>query len=277
MSSIAVPAPTAAAPTVASPKVTQLRVIRSEWTKFHSLRSTKVMVAVFVLLTVGLAGLISAVVTAHFSDMGAAERANFDPALDPLQGIHITQLVIGILGVMLISNEYATGMIRASLTVVPGRYPVLTAKLAVFAGVGGAAALAGTVGGFFVGQTILSDDGLQTSLTNSHSLHVVFGAATYLLLVGVIGMGLGALFRTTSASISTLAGLFFVLPILFRFLPESWSKSVGPYLPAQAGEAFWGKPDGYAISSPTVALLVLLAWTAGILVPAFVRLSRTDA
>jgi ABC-2 type transport system permease protein len=262
---------------LATPKVTARGVIRSEWTKFHSLRSTKVVLAVFVLLTLGLSALITGLLSAHWASVDRAEKARFDPALTPLQGIHLSLLAVGVLGVLLISGEYATGMIRSSLTVVPARLPVLRAKLMVFAAAAGVASLASCFGAFFLGQAILSGDDLETTIGNTHALETVLAAATYVVIVGVMGMALGALLRNTAAAISTLAGLFFVVPILFQFLPESWSSTLGPYLPAQAGEAFWGKPDGYAISSPTAAFAVLCAWAVVLLIPAFVRLARSDA
>ncbi len=261
-----------------SVKVTQARVIRSEWTKFHSLRSSKVIVGLTALLTIGLGAIITAVIAAQWAThMSPSDKARFDPAIAPLQGVHLSQLAVGVLGVMLISGEYATGMIRSSLTVVPARMPVLRAKLAVFTAVVGVTSLVSCFVAFLVGEQILDGQGLGVSMASSHALHTIFGAAIYMLLVAVIGMGLGALLRNTAAAISTLAGLFFVVPIIFNFLPSSWSDHIAPYLPAQAGEAFWNKPDGVAISSPWVALLVLLGWTAVILIPAFARLDRSDA
>jgi len=261
----------------ASPAVTEARVIRSEWTKFHSLRSTRVMLAVYVVLTVGLAGMITALVSAHWGKLSHQEKATFDAALTPLQGIHLSQLAVGVLGVLLISGEYSTGMIRASLTVVPTRYPVLRAKLAVFAAAIGVLSLVASFGAFFLGQYILSGRHLDVTIASTHALRTVIFAAIYLLMVGIIGMALGALMRNTAGAISTLVGLFFVLPVLFNFLPQSWSHHVAPYLPAQAGFAFLGATDGYSIDSPALAFAVLCGWTAAVLIPAFVRLARTDA
>ncbi|HEX3614404.1 MAG TPA: ABC transporter permease subunit [Sporichthyaceae bacterium] len=261
-----------------SAKVTQARAIRSEWTKFHSLRSSKVTLGLAALLTVGLAAIITAVISAQWAThMSPRDKAQFDPAIAPLQGVHLSMLAVGVLGVLLISGEYATGMIRASLTVVPARMPVLRAKLVVLSTVVGVTALVSSFVAFFVGEAILSGNHLNTSVASTHALHTIFGAAVYMLIVAVIGMALGALLRNTAAAISSLAALFFVVPIIFNFLPSSWSDNIGPYLPAQAGEAFWNKPEGAAISSPWVALLVLCAWAAALLVPAFVRLARSDA
>jgi len=262
---------------VTSAKVTQSRVIRSEWTKFHSLRSSKIVLGLAALLTVGLAAIITAVIGAHWATMRPGEKAQFDSAIAPLQGVHLSQLAVGVLGVMLISGEYATGMIRSSLTVVPSRLPVLRGKLVVFTAVVGLTSLISCFAAFVVGEQILAGHGLNTTMASTHAMHTIFGAAIYMVLVGVIGMGLGALLRNTAAAISTLAALFFVVPIIFNFLPASWSDNSAPYLPAQAGEAFWNKADGAAISSPWVALLVLLGWTAAIVIPAFVRLGRSDA
>lgn len=257
-------------------RVTQTRVIRSEWTKFRSLRSTKSTLLVAVVLTIGLGALISAVTASHFADMREARRASFDPIVTSLTGVNISQLAVGVLGVLLISGEYATGMIRSSLTAAPRRLPVLWAKLAVFAGVVGIASIASTFIAFFLGQSLLAGKTPTASISDPGALRMVIGAGVYLLLVGLIGMALGGLLRNTAAGISSLVALFFVIPPIMGLLPTSWSDTIGPYLPSTAGEAFWGKPDT-AHLSPWAGFAVLCAWTAIAVALAAVRLKRSDA
>jgi ABC-2 type transport system permease protein len=257
-------------------RVTQGRVIQSEWTKFRSLRSTKITLLVSVVLTVGIAALFTAVTANRWSHLSPGDRASFNAVVASLNGVRISQLAVGVLGVLLISGEYATGMIRASMTAVPRRLPVLWAKFTVFTGVVGAASLVSTFVAFFLGQSLLSGKHLNVAISSPGALRMVIGAGVYLLLVGITGMALGGLLRNTAAGISTLVGLYFVIPPITELLPSSWSNDITPYLPSNAGEAFWGRPDFHHLS-PWAGLAVLCAWTVVAVVLAAVRLIRADA
>jgi ABC-2 type transport system permease protein len=257
-------------------KVTQARVIKSEWTKFRSLRSTNITLLVSVALTIGLGALISAVTASHWATASAGDRATFNAVVTSLNGVNISQLAVGVLGVLLISGEYATGMIRASLTAVPKRLPVLWAKLGVFAGVVGAVSIASTFAAFLLGQSLLSSKHLGVSISSPHALRMVLGAGVYLVLVGIIGMALGGLLRNTAAAISSLVALFFVIPPVLDLLPTSWSDHIAPYLPSSAGEAFWGHPTGTHLSA-LAGLLVLCGWAAAAVAAAAIHLKQSDA
>ena len=265
----------AVTPRFAGMKVTQWRVIKSEWTKFRSLRSTKITLLIAVVLTVGLGALISGVTASHWAS-SPQDHAGFNAVVTSLSGVNIAQLVVGVLGVLLISGEYATGMIRASLTAVPGRLAVLWGKLSVFAGVVGGVAVASAFGAFFLGQSLLSSQHLQVSITSPDALRMVIGAGGYMLLVGIIGMALGGLLRNTAAGISSLVALFFVIPPLMNLLPQSWADHIGPYLPSNAGEAFWGHPSGTHLSA-AAGFAVLCLWAAVAVAAAGTRLKRQDA
>lgn len=257
-------------------KVTQGRVIKSEWTKFRSLRSTLITLVVSVILTIGLGTLISAVTASHWSQSSPGDRADFNAVVTSLDGIRFSQLAVGVLGVLLISGEYATGMIRASLTAVPKRLPVLWAKLSVFTGVVGIISIISTFIAFFLGQAMLSSQHLQVTISSPDALRMVAGAGIYVLLVGLIGMALGGLMRNTAAGISSLVALFFVIPPILNLLPKSWANNIGPYLPSNAGESFWGHPNGVHLSA-LAGLLVLCGWTAAAIAAAAVRLKSQDA
>lgn len=257
-------------------KVTQARVIASEWTKFRSLRSTLITLGVSVILTLGLGTLISAVTASHWAQASPGDRASFNAIVTSLNGVRISQLAVGVLGILLISGEYATGMIRASLTAVPKRLPVLWGKLSVFTIVVGTVSIISTFTAFLLGQAMLSSHHLQVGLSSPHAVRMIAGAGLYLLLVGLIGMALGGLLRNTAAAISSLVALFFVIPPVLDLLPKSWSNNIGPYLPANAGEAFWGHPDTTHLGALT-GLLVLLGWTAAAIGAAAFRLITRDA
>ena len=269
-------APSPVTPRFEGMKVTQRRVIHSEWTKFRSLRSTNITVLVAVVLTIGLGALICGVTAAHWPPRDPQEIARFNPIVRSLSGVNIAQLAIGVLGVLLLSGEYATGMIRASLTVVPRRLPMLWGKVVVFTVVIGIVSIASTFIAFFTGQALLASKHIQATISSPHALRMIIGAAVYMVLVGIIGMALGGIMRNTAAGISSLVALLFVIPPLMDLLPTNWSDHIAPYLPSNAGEAFWGNPNGTHLA-PLTGFITICVWTAVILAAAAVRLTRHDA
>jgi ABC-2 type transport system permease protein len=220
----------------AAQRVSQARVVRSEWTKLRSLPSTAWSLLTSVVLIVGF-GAVYALVRVTRPPRGPASVSAFDPTAVSLTGVQLAQLAIGVLGVLLITGEYSTGMIRSSLTAVPGRLPVLWGKAVVFALTTLTLCLPATFGAFLVGQSILSAEQLDTTLGQPGVVRAVLGGALYLTAVGLLGLGLGALLRNTAAAISSLFGLLFALQILVSFLPEAWSDEISRYLPTPAGTA----------------------------------------
>ncbi len=249
-------------------------VLRSEWTKFRSLRSSSVTLLVAVVLTVGLGALISGVTASHWVDAKPARRAGFDAVTTSLNGVRMAELAIGVLGVLLISGEYSTGMIRASLTSVPRRLPVLWAKMAVFAVITAGTAVISTFAAFFIGQALLSAQHINVGIGAPGALRQVLGAALFLVVTGIIGMALGAILRNTAAGISTLVAVFFVLPPLVGLLPTDWSDNVSPYLPGNAGAALWEHGDTVQLG-PWTGFGVMCLWAvAAVIGAAFVLRSR---
>ena len=256
--------------------VTQARVIRSEWTKFRSLRSTVTTLLVAGVLTVGIGALFSAVSGSRFADMSRADQLSFNAVTTSLNGVMFSQLAIGVLGVLLISGEYSTGMIRSSLTAVPQRLPVLWGKIVVFGGVVLMAALVVTFGSFFLGQALLSGSGHDASLGDAGALRQVVGAALYVTVVGLIAMAMGTLLRNTAAGISAFVGLFFVFPPLTNLLPSSWTSHFVQYLPSNAGQALWSTGSSNALS-PWTGFAVLCGYAVVLVGLAAWRLDRSDA
>lgn len=270
---------TATAPLQSRPDlhVTQTRVIHSEWTKLRSLRSTVFSLLAAVVFIVGLSALVPSVIVSHWPPRDAGEALSFDPTTRSLAGVFLAQLAIGVLGVLLISGEYATGMIRATFAAVPTRLPVLWAKTAVFAGVTLVLTVPAVLGAFLIGQSIFKGKNLQTDLGQPGVVRAVLGAALYLTVVGVLGLGLGALLRNTAAAISTLFGLLFVLPIIVHFLPSSFSDSVDKYLPSSAGQAITHVRADPLSLSPWAGFGVFCLYAVAALAVAAVGLRRRDA
>jgi ABC-type transport system involved in multi-copper enzyme maturation permease subunit len=275
MTAALTPAPTSATARHGTElKVTQSRVVLSEWTKFRSLRSTVHTLLVAVALMIGLGAMFTAIT--------ASQPRGFDPGTNAtstsLTGTFFAQLAIGVLGVLLISGEYSTGMIRSSLTVVPKRLPMLWAKLAVFAGAVFLTMLITSLTSFFVGQALLSGHHLNVSLSHPGALRSVVGAALYLAVAGMTAVALGALLRNTAAAITTFVAVFFVIPPLTNLLPTSWSDHFVQYLPSNAGAMLL---DGtYGVTnplSPGTGFGVMCAYALVLIGFAAWRLRRVDA
>ena len=278
MSAVLTPtAPVTAAP--AGPlKVTQARVVRSEWMKFRSLRSTVYTLLAAVALTIGIGALFSAVTASQYHTFSALDKAAFSPVSTSLEGISFAVVAFGVLGVLLMSGEYSTGMIRSSLTAVPRRLPILWGKLAVFAGAIFSVSLVASVISFYLGQALLSSHHLGVAITSPDALRSVIGAALYVTVAGLIGVALGALFRNTAAGIATFAGVFFVIPPLATLLPASVSAHVVQYLPSNAGEGLWGGTHGVQNAlSPWTGFAVLCGYAVILIAAAAWRLRRADA
>jgi ABC-type transport system involved in multi-copper enzyme maturation permease subunit len=255
-------------------KVTQSRVLRSEFTKFRSLRSTLWTMLVAVVLMIGIGALFSAVTNSQYK-MGPA---GIDPVSTSLDGIMFAQIAFGVLGVLFMSGEYSTGMIRSSLTSVPRRLPILWGKLAVFASTVFAASLVASFASFFLGQALLSGHHLGVAITAPGALRSVIGAALYVTVAGMIGLALGALFRNTAAGISTFVAVFFVIPPLTQLLPSSVSDHLTQYLPSNAGAVLYGGTHGVQNAlSPWTGFALLCGYAAVMIAAAAWRLRRTDA
>lgn len=255
--------------------VTWPRVLASEWVKMRSLRSTWLTLAGAVLAVVVIGTVIGYATEAHWSSFGADERARFEPISRSLVGVNLAQLIVGVLGVLLITGEYATGMVRATFSAVPRRLPVLTAKAVLYAVVLYPVLLAATFAAFLLGQQGLASHG--TTLSAPHALRAVLGAAAYLDLVGLLALALGFIVRSTAGGIATLVGLLLVLPGIGQALPQSWRENIVPYLPSQAGGALYiPKPEDPGSLHYWAGGGVLCLWVLSALVIAGLVLKRRD-
>ena len=278
MSAVLTSEPASARPADPALKVTQARVLVSEFTKFRTVRSTVWTLLVAVVLMIGISALFSAVTASQYHTFDAADRATFNPVSISLSGMMFAVVAFGVLGVLMISGEYSTGMIRSSLTAVPRRLPVLWGKLAVFAGVIFSISLVASVISFFLGQALLNSNHLGVSVTAPGALRSIVGAALYVTVSGMIGVALGALFRNTAAGIATFAGVFFVIPPLTGLLPASISDHLSQYLPSYAGNAVWGGARSVTNAlSPWTGFAVLCGYAVVVIAAAALRLRRVDA
>lgn len=216
-------------------RVTQARVIRSEWTKLWTLRSTRWSLLVAFIAMAGLGPLIAAAQMGRWDRLSLHERLAYDAVNTGVGGYHLAQLAIGVLGVLIITGEYTTGMIRSSLMAVPRRLPVLWAKLIVFAVVTFVVMLVAALISFYAVQAIVTQHHLQTTLGAPGALRTVIGSALFMTVLSGLCIGLGGLLRNTAGGIAAFVALLFVLPGISAILPSSLNDAVSPYLPLNAG------------------------------------------
>ena len=265
-----------ARPAATGQRVTQARVVRSEWTKLRSVPSTAWSLLAAVVLIVGF-GALYCVLRVTRPPTGPEAVASFDATAVSLTGVQLAQLAIGILGVLLVAGEYATGTIRVSLAAVPRRLPVLWGKAIVFALTTLTLCLPATLAAFLVGQSILSAERLDISLSQPGVARAVFGSALLLSAVGLLGLGLGALLRSTAGGVAGLFGLLFGPQLLAGLLPAAWSDRIYPYLPVPAGAAVANvQPDSLALA-PWTGFGLFCLYTAVVLALAAWQLRRRDA
>jgi ABC-2 type transport system permease protein len=255
-------------------------VLYSEWTKLRTVRSSYWTLFAAVAAMIGLSAILCAVYVAQYAHVSSADRATFNPASFSLTGTFLAQLAIGVLGVLVITNEYGSGMIRATFAAIPQRLTVLGAKATVFAGVTLVVTTVASFIAFILGQSILSSKSIGTSLGAPNVLRTIIGTGLYLAVLGLLALGLGTIIRKTAGAIAAVFGLILVLPPIISLLPSSMN-SIQKFLPSNAGQALIN-PGAVRHTSvpqltPWAGFGVMCLWAAAILVIAGVTLVRRDA
>jgi len=258
-------------------------VVRSEWTKLRSVRSTYWTLLAAVVSVVGISALACGIYASKYPGMSIADRANFDPTRFSLTGVFLAQFAIGVLGVLMITGEYSTGAVRSTFAAVPQRRMVLAAKATVFASVALVVGLVSCFAAFFIGQAFLSTQGIQAGLGDPGVVRAVAGSGIYLAVLGLLALGIGTLIRHSAGAITALFGIFFALPILLQTLPSSWRDAIGKFLPSNAGGAIsrtvqaGADSPGGPVLLPWVGLGVFCLYAAVTLGLAGMALRRRDA
>jgi len=258
------------------------RVVRSEWIKLRTLRSTFWTLASVVVLLVGLPALLAAVVpslSAIESRAPKSQLAEFTTNT-ATSGLTFAQLVVAVLGVLVISGEFSTGMIRSSLAAVPRRFPVLAAKAIVLFVTSFVIGLVSFAASWAIAVPLLTAKGYAGELFTSSTLWNIVGAAAYLGLVSVFALGVGAIVKSTAGGIATALGVLFVLPIIAALLSatlpkQTWIADASHYLLSAAGSGMAGLANGSL--DPWVNVVTVLVWAAVAFVVGAVLLQRRDA
>jgi len=250
--------------------------LASELTKIRSTRSTWWTLLALIVVTVGFGALASFGAT-----RGGGHGPGFDATTRSLGGLYLGQLIIAVLGALVITSEYSTGMIRTSLIAMPRRGVVFAAKALVFGLVALVVGLITSFVSFFLGQAIMSSDHINASLGQPGVLRAVIGGALFLTACGLLAFGIGMMLRHTAGAITTAIGLLFVLTVLVQFLPGSWQDHVDKWIPALAGSQVWQvKPSaggGPPMFSAWGGFAVLAGYAVLALIGGFILFRRRDA
>jgi len=274
--SAAIDTPTVARATLRPVPDARLRfsgVLKSEWVKLTTLRSTVWIWVILFALQIGM-GTLMVLTQDRFGDPTQADTGAQTAVFASSIGLIFNQLVIAVLGVLVISGEYGTGQIRSSLTAVPKRLPVLWAKALVFGVSTFVVGLLAILAAYAVTWPMLDNKGITSSLSDPDVWAHLVGGAGYLALIGLVALFIGALLRHTAAGIAAAVGLLLVVPSVLSFIVADWSTVLGQWLPGSVGQGLF---FGSEIFEPWQAVLVMLGWVTVVAVPAAVLLKRRDA
>lgn len=249
-------------------------ILKSEWIKLTTVRSTVWVLLVLLLVQVGMGVMAALTVPVPPAGSVPAEAAGSFAVLISTIGVFFNQLVIAVLGVLVVSGEYSTGQIRSTLTAVPRREPVLVAKGLVFAATSFVVSLVAVLVTYAATWPILESRIGASDLTDSAVWWPLIGAAGYLALVGLLSFSIGAIMRNTAAGIAVSVGLLLVVPIVLGLIGADWTSTVNDWLPSAAGQTLLGSGS---VFEPWQALLVMLGWVAVPFVTASALLARRDA
>lgn len=268
----------AATPTSSGPLF--LSIVRSEFIKFRTVRSTLWCLLGTVVLFLAFAFIGCPVVASQWDGWKPEQKADFmlqGPASFSLTGGALAQIAVGVLGILAITGEYGSGSIRTTLAAAPQRRLVVLAKSLVVALPTGLLALVAAFAAFFVGQSFLDSAGIAVGIGDDPSLRMIFGAAIYLAITAIFGMGIGSLIRHTGGSITAFVGILFVLPGLMQLVPEDIRNQIYKYLPGSSGQAIFNAhqlPDSLA---PWAGLGVYAIWGVLSVVLSVWLIQRRDA
>ena len=252
-------------------------VLGSEWVKLRSVRSTFWALTVTVVLGVGLGAVISAAAAHGYAKFSVSARLSWDPTGVSQSGVAIAQAAIAVLGVLCISSEYSSGMIRSSLTAVPRRGRVLAAKSLVFAVVTFAVGEVTCFAAFFAGQALIAGHAPTAALGDPGVARAVAGGGLYLIALAVLSVAVGTVLRHPAAAIAAMVAVLFVLPGIAQALPDSWRNPVTEFWPTQAGSQLTSVYHAGHTLQPWPGFGVMCLFTAIVYAIAWTLLDRRDA
>lgn len=267
-------------------------ILLSEWVKLVTLRSTWWCLGIIAALTVGIPALVALALTSmsEGTAAGSADVGYYNWMTATAVPIAFSVLAAAVLGCLVITGEYGTGMIRSTMAAAPKRLSTLFAKSAV---IGATVFVVGFVSltlGAAVSGAILSASGVTTDWTDPRVWSILLGAAGYPALVAVFSVGVGTILRNSAGSIAAVLGLLLVVPTVFQLigglLQAEWAFDIAAFLPSSLGSTMstpvldtgfdMGMTFGTVALEPWQATLALLAWVAAALIGGALLLKRRD-
>ena len=254
-------------------------LLMTEWTKIRSVRSTVWTLVIFAVVSLGLTGLFTWLT---IRSLNSSRERSAAIVTDPVNfilgtGLGLGQLAICVLGVLVITSEYSSGTIRASLLAVPKRIPMLIAKGVVFSVLVFVIGEAVAFGSFYIGAAIVHSH-FPVSLSQPGVTRAVVGSGLYLTVLGLFALAIGSLIRHTAGAVTTVIGLVLVIFNLTALLPGSWGAHIHAYMPTVAGLLITqDKQQSGQLLTPWQGFGVFCAWTALLLIAGAYLLKRRDA
>ncbi|MBM7091826.1 ABC transporter permease [Streptomyces sp. NPDC012461] len=252
------------------------QVVRSEWTKIRSVASTVWTLSLAVVVTIALGMLISALSKSEFDNLSERDRLAFDPTFISFAGMGLGQLAMIVFGVLVVSNEYSTGMIRTSLAAVPQRATFLFSKLGVATALALVVGMATSFATFFLGQAMLGEH--KASIGDEGVLRAVIGGGLYMTLIALFSMGVAAMLRSPMLSLGILMPFFFLISNILGNVDAT--KKVGQYLPDQAGSKILQVVpplDDDTPYGPWGGLGIMALWVLAAVLGGYAVLKKRDA
>ncbi|MFF7352875.1 MULTISPECIES: ABC transporter permease [Streptomyces] len=256
--------------------MTAVRVIRSEWTKIRSVASTVWTLSLAGFVTIAVGTLLCGLTRSQFDSMPARQRLSFDPTFVSFAGMTLGQLALIVFGVLVVSNEYSTGMIRVSLAAVPQRATFLFSKIAVATGLALVVGMATSFAAFLLGQAMLGSH--RARLGDPGVLRAVLGGGLYMTLIVVFSMGVAAMLRSPMLSLGILMPFFFLISNILGNVDAT--KKIGRFLPDQAGSRIMQvvpRVGDDAPYGPWGGLGIMALWVLAAVAGGYVLLKRRDA
>lgn len=262
-------------------------ILRSETIKLFTVRSTIWCLAIIVVISIGLGLLLAGTFNAGMGAPTAEQQQGFWVQLATI-GISFSQLVVAVLGVLVISGEFGTGMIRSTFTAVPRRVPALAAKAVVIGVVTFVVSVVAVFGAAILPAGLLPAVGIEPDFGDSRVWLALLGGAIYLGLLAVLSLSIGAIVRNSAGGIATALGLILVLPtvltIFAAITQAQWVQNISAFLPSAAGARMFAfvtdsepAAPGMILLEPWQATLVLVAWVAVFFTFASILVKRRDA
>jgi ABC-2 type transport system permease protein len=266
-------------------------ILRSEWIKLRTVRSSNWCYLIIIVLTVGFSYLIAGSYPAPSPGTSAGDHATQQAAWVQMAtlGINFTQLVSAVLGALVITGEYGTGMIRSTVTAVPTRVPALIAKALVFGITTFVVGLASLIVAALLTAAILPGKGIHPDFGDPAVWLAIIGGAGFLALIGMLSLSIGAIIRNSAGGIATSLALILVAPVvvgIFASITQAdWARNLGSFLPSGAGGRMYAyvsgmetaMPPGVVVLEPWQGLLVLVGWVVVAFIGAAVLFKRRDA